>query len=54
MATTAPVPRAVMSIALPMWLMSEVPMLTTSPAAIRFGSVAPSRFAWSMVTWTVR
>ncbi len=33
MATRAPVPRAVTSMVLPMWLMSQVPMLTTSPVA---------------------
>ncbi len=40
-ATTAPMPRARMSTELPMWLMSEVPMLTTSPVATRLGRVAP-------------
>ena len=34
-ATIAPAPRAVMSTTLPMWLMSAVPMLTTSPVASR-------------------
>jgi len=40
-ATIAPEERAVISIELPMWLMSAVPMLTTSPVASRCGSVAP-------------
>jgi hypothetical protein len=53
-ATTAPAPRAVMSMALPMWAISEVPTLTTSPVATRLGSVPPSRLACHAVTCTVR
>ncbi len=54
MPTTEPAPRAVMSTALPMCSMSAVPMLTTSPAATRRGSAAPSRLVASTVTCTVR
>jgi hypothetical protein len=54
MATTAPVPRAVMSSAPPTWLMSDVPTLTTSPVASRRGRLAPSRFACATVSWSVR
>ena len=43
-ATSEPVPRAVMSIAPPMWLMSAVPIATTSPVSSRRGSADPSRF----------
>ena len=53
-ATREPVPRAVMSIAAPMWLVSEVPIATTSPALIRRGRAAPSRLACRTDTWIVR
>ncbi len=54
MATTDPLPRPQMSIAPPICITSETPMLTTSPAASRFGSAAPSWTALRTVTWTVR
>lgn len=54
MATTAPLPRIRMSIALPMWAMSELPTLTTSPVDMRLGRVAPSRVDCLAVTCTVR
>ena len=48
-----PEPRSMMSIALPMWLMSELPMLTTSPVDMRLGRVAPIFVACPTVSWIV-
>ncbi len=53
-ATIEPMPRSRMSMELPMWAMSELPTLTTSPVESRFGSVAPSLAACLLVSWTVR
>ena len=52
--TTAPAKRALTSIVPPMLEVSAVPMATTSPVAMRLGSVAPSSVAWRAVSCTVR
>ncbi len=54
MPTIDPLARPAMSIAPPMCTTSEMPMLTTSPAASRFGSVAPSCVTLATVASTVR
>ena len=43
-----------MSIALPMWERSLVPIATTSPVATRLGSVAPRWTAWRVTSCTTR
>ena len=52
-ATSEPVPRAVMSTALPICRMSDVPIATTSPVSRRRDSADPSRPACRTVTCTV-
>jgi hypothetical protein len=52
--TTAPAARAVLSIALPRWERSFVPIATTSPVATFLGRVAPRCVACRATSCTVR